>query len=308
MDKSKYLKDTEQRNPASVRIDTKSTEEILHIINDEDAKVVPAVKEEIPRIANVVDSVVDSFIKGGRLLYIGAGTSGRLGVLDASECPPTYGVSPDLVVGIIAGGDKALRNSIEGAEDDGDKGIEDLKSHSLSSVDTVIGISANGDAPYVVEALKYAKSIGANTAMISSNSNAKAFLYVVPDHRIVAKVGPEVILGSTRMKSGTAQKLILNMITTASMIKMGKVYDNYMVDLRPVNKKLVQRSVDMISEITDVSEEVAIRVFEESGRNVKLAVVMASTGLDRNKAEELLTKNSGNIHLAVDSLSTSKRE
>lgn len=302
MDEKKYSKDTERRNPASVRIDTKSTQEILQIINDEDAKVVPAVRLEIPKIAKVVDSVVDSFHLGGRLLYIGAGTSGRLGVLDASECPPTYGVSPELVVGIIAGGDRALRNSIEGAEDDGEQGVEDLRSHNLSPRDILIGISANGDAPYVVGALKYAYGIGAKTAMISSNSNAKAFDYVKPDHRIVAKVGPEVILGSTRMKSGTAQKLILNMITTASMIKMGKVYDNYMVDLRPVNKKLVQRSVDMISEITGVSEEAATVFFEESGKNVKLAVVMASTGLDRKQAEDLLKKNSGNIHLAVDSL------
>ena len=291
---------TEKRNAASFRIDTKSSREILEIINEEDQKVPLAVKAAIGEIAATVDAVVSVFNNGGRLFYIGAGTSGRLGVLDASECPPTYGVDKTMVTGIIAGGDFALRNSIEGAEDDREQGVADVKDAGLTSRDALIGISANGDAPYVCGALEYAASIGAFVSMIASNRNAKGFDYVAPEHRIAVIVGPEVITGSTRMKAGTAQKLVLNMITTASMIRIGKVYDNYMVDMRPVNDKLVERAVSMISDISGADSRKARDLLQEAGGNVKLSIVMAITGMGQEESRRLLETHHGNIHFAVD--------
>ena len=293
-------KDTEKRNPASFRIDSKSTREILEIINNEDSKVPEAVRAAIPEIAAAVDGIVSVFRASGRLFYIGAGTSGRLGVLDASECPPTYGVPAEMVTGIIAGGDRALRSSIEGAEDDREQGRLDLIAAGFTSRDAVVGISANGDAPYVVGALEYGSSIGAFTAMIASNSDAAGFRYVRPECRIAALVGPEVIAGSTRMKAGTAQKLILNMITTTSMIRLGKVYDNYMVDMHPVNAKLVERAVMMISEIAGIDHDSARAFLQESGNDVRTSIVMALTGFDRKKAESLLLTHNGSIRFAVE--------
>ncbi len=293
-------KDTEKRNPASFRIDSKSTREILEIINNEDSKVPEAVRAAIPEIAAAVDGIVSVFRASGRLFYIGAGTSGRLGVLDASECPPTYGVPAEMVTGIIAGGDRALRSSIEGAEDDREQGRLDLIAAGFTSRDAVVGISANGDAPYVVGALEYASSIGAFTAMIASNSDVAGFRYVRPECRIAALVGPEVIAGSTRMKAGTAQKLILNMITTTSMIRLGKVYDNYMVDMHPVNAKLVERAVMMISEIAGIDHDSARAFLQESGNDVRTSIVMALTGFDRKKAESLLLTHNGSIRFAVE--------
>lgn len=292
-------KDTEKRNMASCHIDTKSSREILEIINNEDQKVPLAVRKAIPEISNVVDAVVSVFRGGGRLFYIGAGTSGRLGVLDASECPPTYGVEPEMVTAIIAGGDKALRNSIEGAEDDREQGAIDIRNAGISSSDALIGISANGDAPYVVGALEYASSIGAFVSLIASNENASGFAFVKPEYRIAVVVGPEVITGSTRMKAGTAQKLVLNMITTASMIRIGKVYDNFMVDMKPVNTKLMERAVSMISEISGTGREKAVDLLKETGGNVKLSIVMAMTGKGKDESLSLLEANNGNIHFAV---------
>lgn len=297
------LKITEKRNPASEKIDSESTLRILEIINGEDMKVPVAVQCCIPEIAAVVDSVVSVFKRGGRLFYIGAGTSGRLGVLDASECPPTYGVDPSMVNGIIAGGDEALRHSIEGAEDDSDQGVEDVKKAGFNSCDALIGISANGDAPYVVGSLEYAASIGAFTSMITSNRNASGFKYVKPEHRIAVIVGPEVITGSTRMKAGTAQKLVLNMITTAAMIKLGRVFGNYMVDMCPVNAKLIERAVSMISEIAHISPDKARSFLKESGNDVKVSIVMALIGCGKEKAEYLLASHDDNIRFAVEGCS-----
>jgi N-acetylmuramic acid 6-phosphate etherase len=291
---------TEQRNIISNKIDTKSIIDIIEIINSEDKKVPLAVEKCLDKIANVISLVVESFENDGRLIYIGAGTSGRLGVLDASECPPTFGVSKEMVQGIIAGGDYALRNSVEGVEDDREAGIESCKKISLNNKDTLIGITANGGAPFVVEALKYASSIGCKTAAISSNQNAKIFDVVDPDFRIHADVGPEIITGSTRMKSGTAQKLILNMITTTAMIKIGKVYNNWMIDLNPVNSKLINRSINMICDITHCSKEEAKTTFYDSKMNVRASVIMILLNINLEEAKVLLEKNKGNINDVLD--------
>lgn len=291
---------TEQRNKKSNKIDQKSIFEIIQIINSEDKKVPLAVEKCLDKIANVVGIVVESFENGGKLVYIGAGTSGRLGVLDASECPPTFGVSNKMVQGIIAGGDFALRNSVEGVEDDKVAGVESCKNIALNNKDTLIGITANGGANFVVEALNYANSIGCKTAAISSNQNAVIFDVVESNHRIHADVGPEIITGSTRMKSGTAQKLILNMITTAAMIKIGKVYNNWMIDLKPVNSKLVNRSINMICDITSCSKDTAKTTFYESKMNIRASVIMILLKINLKEAQILLEKNTGNINDVLD--------
>jgi len=298
----KPLMETEQRNPLSYRIDSKSTLEILDIINAEDKRVPFAVEAAIPRIATIVDDVVDSFNRGGRLFYIGAGTSGRLGVLDASECPPTYGVDPSMVQGIIAGGPKALTTSVEWAEDDGPAGIETLKSHDFSPVDVLIGITASGGAPFVVEAMRYAKDLGAKVGAISCNRETAVFDLIDEDHRIFVPVGPEIVTGSTRMKAGTAQKLVLNMITTTAMIRIGKVFNNLMVDLRPVNAKLILRARRLITEVTGCTEERAKDLFETSGHNTKVAITMGLLSVDKEEATKLLQLSEGSISRVLDSL------
>lgn len=292
---SKRDQDTEKRNPFSFEIDMKSTKEILEIINKEDQKVPKAITKSIDNIAIVVDKIVDSMKKGGKLLYIGAGTSGRLGVLDASECPPTFGVSDKLVQGIIAGGQVALTKSIEGAEDDEEAGVNACKAYNLKEGDVLIGITANGGAPFVISALKYANSINAISVAISSNKNTSVFDVVDENNRIYAPVGPEIVTGSTRMKSGTAQKLILNMISTTVMIKLGKVYNNLMVDLKAVNKKLVKRSLNIIMEVCDCDLQSAKESFDNSGSNTKVAIIMQSLDVNKRKALELLEENSNSI-------------
>ncbi|MEL3906708.1 MAG: N-acetylmuramic acid 6-phosphate etherase [Treponema sp.] len=289
---------TEQRNPVSYQIDTKTTAEILTIINSEDKKVAHAVEQAIPQLTVLIDCAVEVFKKGGRLFYLGAGTSGRLGVLDASECPPTYGVSTGMVQGFIAGGDEALRRSIEGAEDDENHGIDQLQSAGFSCSDMLVGITASGSAPYVLGALKYARSIGSPTGAISCNKDSHTF--ALADFPIFLPVGPEIITGSTRMKSGTAQKLALNMITTTAMIRLGKVYNNFMIDLMPVNAKLVERSKRLINEITGCGESCAARIFEDSGRKIRTAVIMASLNIGKEEAETLLEQGGGNINAALD--------
>lgn len=289
---------TEQRNPASYQIDTKSTAEILTIINNEDKKVPEAVSQAIPQLTRLVDRAVEVFQKGGRLFYLGAGTSGRLGVLDASECPPTYGVSPDMVQGFIAGGDAALRRSIEGAEDDENHGIDQLRGAGFSASDMLVGITASGSAPYVLGALRYARSLGSPTGAISCNKDSRTF--ELADYPIYLPVGPEIVTGSTRMKSGTAQKLALNMITTTAMIRLGKVYNNFMIDLMPVNAKLVERSKRLINEITGCGESRAAQIFEDSGRKIRTAVIMASLEVSKEEAEVLLKQGNGNINNALD--------
>ena len=289
---------TEQRNPASYQIDTKSTAEILTIINNEDKKVPEAVSQAIPQLTRLVDRAVEVFQKGGRLFYLGAGTSGRLGVLDASECPPTYGVSPDMVQGFIAGGDAALRRSIEGAEDDEKHGIDQLRGAGFSVADMLVGITASGSAPYVLGALRYARSLGSPTGAISCNKDSHTF--ELADYPIYLPVGPEIVTGSTRMKSGTAQKLALNMITTTAMIRLGKVYNNFMIDLMPVNAKLVERSKRLINENTGCGEVRAAQIFEDSGRKIRTAVIMASLAVSKEEAEALLKQGNGNINIALN--------
>ena len=264
--------ETEQSNAQSIGIDRSSTEEMLIMMNNEDEKVSKVVREQIPKIAQLIDGVHASLQTGGRLFYIGAGTSGRLGILDASECPPTFGVSYELVQGIIAGGQNAILRAQEGVEDSKEKGQEDLIIHEVTPKDFVIGIAASGRTPYVIGALEYCKKIGVSTGSISCVSEAE--LSKVADYPVEVVVGSEVITGSTRLKAGTAQKLILNMISTGVMIKLGKVYKNYMVDVSPSNKKLVTRAVGMIKDITGVDEERAHALYEDSHQHVKTAIVM----------------------------------
>ncbi len=290
---------TEERNPLSMGIDTASTIEILRIMNDEDKKVPYAVEKALPQIRTVVDDTVESFRKGGRLFYAGAGTSGRLGVLDASECPPTFGVDESMVQGIIAGGERALTHSVEWAEDNGEAAVDELKKRGFSRNDTLVGISANGNAPFVLGAMKYSLSLGARTAAICSNPDTSMFRLIDENHRIYIPVGPEIITGSTRLKSGTGQKLVLNMITTASMIRIGKVYNNLMVDMKPVNAKLIKRAERLIREVTGCSEERSIVLFEESGGSTKTAITMELSGLGRTEAEALLEKCGGSIREVI---------
>lgn len=292
--------DTEQRNPNSSNIDTLSTMDMLKIINEEDKKVAFAVEKVLPDIEALVEEVGERMKKGGRVIYIGAGTSGRLGVLDASECPPTYGVEPTLIMGLIAGGYSALLKAQEGAEDDLELAKRDLTELNLNKNDTVIGLAASGRTPYVIGGLDYAAKIGAFTGAISCVHNAEISAHA--QVKIEALVGPEVITGSTRMKSGTAQKLILNMISTSLMIKYGKVYQNLMVDVRPTNKKLVERAKQIIAESSGCNYEEAAGYLEESGANVKIAICMALTGLSCAECDEILSRNDGNISKSIRSI------
>ncbi len=289
---------TEQRNPATMDIDTKSIPEILRIINNEDKKVPLAVEKEIPYIAKAVEIVVQALKNGGRLIYIGAGTSGRLGVLDASECPPTYGTPPEMVQGIIAGGYEALVTAQEGSEDRREDAPRDLQARNLTARDVVCGIAASRRTPYVVAGIEYARSIGAKTLYVTCTPREEMNIEV--DVAICPVVGPEVIMGSTRMKAGTAQKLVLNMITTTTMIRMGKVYENMMVDLQMNSQKLEERSKRTVMIITGLSYEEAERVLKEAGGHVKTAVVMVRAGVDRQTAEQALQKADGFVRQAIE--------
>lgn len=295
---------TERQNPASTDIDSKSTKEILAIINAEDRKVPVAVGKVLDEVANLVDAVVASFKKGGKLVYIGAGTSGRLGVLDASECPPTYGTPPSMVQGLIAGGREALVRSVEWAEDNAEQGVLDLESTGFCGNDVLVGITASGQAPYVLGAMRRARELGAVVGAISCNANSGTF--DLADHRILVDVGPEVVTGSTRMKSGTAQKLVLNMITTAAMIRLGKVYRNLMIDLTPVNEKLVERSKNLIMQATGCDRGTAEQAFTASGKKPKIAIVMVLLGIEAAKAEQLVAANDGHLSRAVEAYADEK--
>ncbi len=289
---------TEARNPKSTNIDRESTLGILRIINEEDKLVPLAIEKELPKIVKAVDSIVESFRAGGRLIYIGAGTSGRLGVLDASECPPTFGSPPEMVQAIIAGGDSALRQPIEGAEDSIQAGASAIMRCSISPKDVVVGICASGRTPFVIGALKKANELGAKTVALTTNPGSKITKYakisIAPD------VGPEVIAGSTRMKSGTAQKLVLNMLTTASMILLGKVYGNLMIDLKPLSEKLRERAKGMIMLLTGASYEEASRIYKESGEDVKLSILILKGRLSPDSAKSFLQKANGRVSLALD--------
>ena len=288
---------TEQRNPNSMHVDSLSALEIVQLMNDEDKQVPLAIEKCLPQIAQAVECIVAAFQQGGRLVYIGAGTSGRMGVLDASECPPTFGVSPEMVKGIIAGGERALRHPIEGAEDSKSQAVVDLQTIQFSSKDVLVGIAASGRTPYVIGALEYAKSLGSVTASIASNPNS-AMANIV-DIAIDTVVGPEVLTGSSRLKSGTAQKLVLNMLTTASMILMGKCYQNLMVDVQASNEKLKARAIRIVMQATDCDKALAEETLKQADQNAKLAIMMILSGLDRAQAEALLEKHQGKLQLAL---------
>lgn len=288
---------TEQRNPNSMHIDSLSALEIVQLMNQEDKQVPLAIEKCLPQIAQAVECVVAAFQQDGRLVYIGAGTSGRLGVLDASECPPTFGVSPEMVKGIIAGGERALRHPIEGAEDSKAQAVIDLQTIQFSSKDVLVGIAASGRTPYVIGALEYAKSLGSVTVSIASNPNS-AMANIV-DIAIDTVVGPEVLTGSSRLKSGTAQKLVLNMLTTASMILMGKCYQNLMVDVQASNEKLKARAIRIVMQATDCDKALAEETLKQADQNAKLAIMMILSGLDRAQAETLLEKHQGKLQLAL---------
>lgn len=289
---------TELRNEKTKNLDLLSTKDLIKTINEEDKLVAYAVEKAIDDIAIVVDEVADVFRNGGRLIYIGAGTSGRLGVLDASECPPTFGVSPDMVVGIIAGGDYALRFAVEEVEDSKEAAVEDLQAHKLSSKDIVIGLAASGRTPYVIGAVEYAKKIGAKTSCITTSDNSK--LAGLVDFPIAAVTGPETLTGSTRMKSGTAQKMVANMITTGAMVKIGKVYENLMVDVQMTNAKLVSRAIRIITDITDVDVVVA-RTYLQKYNSVKHAIFAIMSGIeDLDEIDEILDENKGNIRESLN--------
>lgn len=284
---------TETRNTQTMNLDELSASEVMTLMNQEDQKVAIAVEKELPMITKVVETITESFSKGGRLIYMGAGTSGRLGVLDAAECVPTFSVDPSMVQGLIAGGMKAMTVAVEGAEDSKTLGAEDLEAIQLTDKDVVVGIAASGRTPYVIGGLEYATSVGAKTATISCNKDAKISQFA--QMPIEVDAGPEVLTGSTRLKAGTAQKLILNMLSTGAMIGSGKVYQNLMVDVKPSNEKLEERSKRIIMQATDCTYEEASETFEAADHQVKLAIVMILTHSDKETATQKLTEAKGFI-------------
>ncbi len=288
---------TESRNHHSEHIDTLSTLEILKVINNEDKKVPFAVEATLPHIARLVDKVVTAFSQGGRLIYCGAGTSGRLGILDASECPPTYGTPHDMVIGLIAGGHKAILQAVENAEDNVQLGAEDLRQLNFNAKDVLVGIAASGRTPYVIGALEYARSLGAVTGAISCNPDSP--IAQRADIAITPIVGPEVVTGSSRMKAGTAQKLVLNMITTGAMIKMGKVFGNLMVDVEATNAKLIERQIRIVMQATECERATAEQALAQCQRHCKTAILMILAGVNAQQATQLLAQNKGFIRQAL---------
>lgn len=284
---------TEKRNTKTMDIDKKSALEIMKLINNEDKTVAESISTKLEAITKTVELANDSLSHGGRMIYIGAGTSGRLGVLDAVECPPTYGVSFETVQGLMAGGKEAFIKAKEGVEDSKDEAVRDLKGIALTDKDIVIGIAASGRTPYVIGGLEYAKEIGAKTSAISMSVNSEVGKYT--DNAIEVVVGSEVVTGSTRMKAGTAQKMILNMISTGVMILQGKVYENLMVGVQPTNKKLIERGKNIVIEATGVTYEQATKILEETEYDVKLAIMMLINNLSKEKAQEKLVIQNGHI-------------
>lgn len=291
---------TESRNPASSQIDTLSALEILKVINNEDKKVPFAVEERLPEIAKAVSLIAEAFAQGGRLIYCGAGTSGRLGILDASECPPTYGTPREMVVGLIAGGNTAILQAVENAEDSREMGEQDLRNLNFNARDVLVGIAASGRTPYVLGAMAYARHVGASVVAISCNQDSE--MSKAADIAIEPLVGPEVVTGSSRMKAGTAQKLILNMLTTGAMIRSGKVYSNLMVDVEATNAKLVQRQVDIVVQATECSSEKAEEALNECNRHCKTAIMMILSGMSAEEASAILNKNKGFIRKALQEI------
>lgn len=290
---------TEQRNPRTYEIDRLDTLEVLQVINDEDKTVALKVEQVLPQIAQAVDAIAGRLAAGGRLIYIGAGTSGRLGILDAVECVPTYSTSPEMVQGIIAGGAPAVTRSVEGAEDDEALAIADLKQVNLTPQDAVVGIAASGHTPYVLAAVRYANEIGAFTAGVACNVPAP--LLDVAQIGIGVPVGPEVITGSTRMKSGTAQKMVLNMLSTATMVRLGKVYGNLMVDMQMTNSKLVRRARGIVMQVTGVDETRADELLQQAGGKAKLAIAIHATGVSAEEAQRRLDAAQGRLRDVIES-------
>ena len=289
---------TELRNPRTNEIDLLSPGQIVRRISDEDKLVAGAVERELPAIASAVDRIVAAFRRGGRLIYIGAGTSGRLGVLDAAECPPTFSVPPDMVVGIIAGGDTALRRSIEGAEDNVQAGAADLADVNLTARDVVVGIAASGRTPYVLGALDFAQPLGAGTIGLTTAPNSP--IAQSAEISIAPAVGPEVVAGSTRMKSGTAQKMVLNMLSTGAMIRIGKTYGNLMVDVAVSNEKLRARALGILADVTGIDGEDAEALLESAGGDVKCAILTALSGVDQITADRRLREAGGILRRALE--------
>ncbi|AMH18500.1 N-acetylmuramic acid 6-phosphate etherase [Hafnia paralvei] len=288
---------TEGRNTASENIDTLSTLDMLTIINQEDQKVALAVERILPQIAQAVDAITHAFALGGRLIYCGAGTSGRLGILDASECPPTYGTPREQVIGLIAGGHTAILRAVENAEDNVALGEQDMIENQVGERDVVVGIAASGRTPYVIGAMKYARTQGATVVSLTCNANSA--MSQLADIALEVVVGPEVVSGSSRMKAGTAQKMVLNMLTTGSMIRSGKVYGNLMVDVEATNAKLVQRQVDIVMQATDCDRSTAIKALSECERHCKTAILMILGQLSAAEASAVLTQNNGFIRQAL---------
>ena len=288
---------TEGRNPASQNIDELTTDAMLRVINREDQKVALAVEAIVPQIAQVVDAITAAFDRGGRLIYCGAGTSGRLGILDASECPPTFGTPRSQVVGLIAGGHTAILQAVENAEDNSEQGAQDLRDIQFSANDVLVGIAASGRTPYVLGALAYAKQRGAFSAALTCNPNSP--MSQAADVALTPVVGPEVVTGSSRMKAGTAQKLVLNMLTTGAMIRSGKVYGNLMVDVEATNLKLVQRQVNIVKQATDCDDATAQHALAACNGHCKTAIVMVLAGLTAEQATALLRQNQGFIRKAL---------
>lgn len=293
---------TEEQNKDTLDIDLLDSLDVVKKINNEDKKVAIAVEKVLPEVAQAVDKIIAAFTVGGRLIYIGAGTSGRLGILDAVECPPTFSVSDKQVLGIIAGGDNAIYKAVEGAEDDPKRAIEDLQKVNISKNDVLVGIAASGRTPYVISAMKYAKIIGASVVGVSCSPDQ--VMGELADINICAVVGPEALTGSTRMKSGTAQKLILNMLSTASMIRSGKSYRNLMVDVNSSNEKLYARAVRIVMQATSCDYQMAKQALEQSENNAKLAILLVLTGVDVKQGQIILAKNQGFLRKAIDEYST----
>lgn len=289
---------TETRNSSTMHLDSMSVHEFVTVMNNEDQKVAQSIKPALPDIEAAITAVIKSFQQEGRLFYIGAGTSGRLGVLDAAECVPTFGTQPEMVQGLIAGGMKAMTIAVEGAEDSIQLGRQDLVDHQLTAKDTVVGIAASGRTPYVIGGLDYAKEVGATTVSVACNRDAEISQHA--SITIEVPVGPEVLTGSTRLKAGTAQKMVLNMISTGAMVGNGKVYKNLMVDVQPTNEKLVERSKRIIQEATECDARTAAQAFEAANRQVKLAIVMVLTGLSKDEAANKLKSAKGFIRQASD--------
>lgn len=288
---------TEQRNPASAQIDELGTLDLVRLINREDSCVPGAVGRVAAELAVAVDRVADAIRSGGRLFYAGAGTSGRLGILDASECPPTYGTDPDLVQGLIAGGEGAVFRAVEGAEDDPEGALPDLEARGLRSPDIVVGIAASGVTPWVLGALDHARSLGCTTILVSCSPSAAAA--VEADVKIVPEVGPEVVTGSTRLKAGTATKLVLNTLTTAAMVRLGKTCGNLMVDLRPTNAKLRDRSCRILAALSGIDPQSARRHLETVAWDLKVALVMQTCHVDEGRARRLLEASCGHVKRAA---------